>query len=305
MSPPGPLFPKSAIKVALARAAYARGEVRVADGDVRGFTWLVASPQGVFAVRREGVKPALFGHFFGICRDGDQFYLFERCAPRGEAEPLGRLLRLTIADGMLTAPAVLATGLDNGCHQVRVIDGAICVVDTGNQAIRRFALDGREIDVQRPLPPGIPGNRSGAYCHINAIAAIGDRLAIMLHNGSILPEKHSELAWLRRDWTLIGRESVPGHSCHDIVADERGVLWHSASMSGEIISSEGVRVKIADDLMTRGICFTPDAVIVGKSTFGPRHTRDRLRGAVVILDRAFNRIADLELRGAPTDIVAL
>ena len=301
----GELFPRSAIRAALAREAYHRGEVRLIDGELRGYRWLVASPEGVFAVRLDHVKKVIFGRFFGICRHGDALLLFEKCADRGEVVPFGRIVRLDIANDTLSAPAVLATGLDNQCHQLTVIDGHICVVDTANQAIARFSLDGRPLDVRRPLPPGQPGDTSGAYLHMNSIARIGDRIALMLHNGNARPEKQSELAWLDRDWVLRERHPIPGHSCHDIVEDERGVLWHSASMSGEVIGSDGARVKITDEMMTRGIAITPEAMIVGMSTFGPRHIRDRLRGGVVVLDRSFNRQAELEIPGAPTDIIAL
>src|SRR5205085_923230 len=99
----------------------------------------------------------------------------------------------------------------------------------------------------------------------------------------------SELAWLDRPWRVHTREPLAGYCCHDIVEDERGVLWHSASMSGEIIGSDGTRIKITDDMMTRGLAITADALIVGISTFGPRQLRDQLPGAVVILDRRLKR----------------
>jgi hypothetical protein len=299
-------LPKRAIREALARGAYERGEVRIADPDVRGYTWLVASPQGVFAVAPDNAKTAIYGWFFGICRHHDTIFLFENCGPRGGTIPMGRLVRLELASGRLATPTVLATGLHGNCHQIAVIDRLICVVDTPNQAILRFTLDGSPVDVQRPFPPAPPNDRTGAYLHLNAIAQIGDRIAMMLHNGKAIPEKPSELAWLNRDWTIQERQPLPGHSCHDILEDERGVLWHTASMSGEIIGSDGTRVKITDEMMTRGLAITSDATIVGVSRFGPRHIRDTLRGGgVVILDRDFSRRAEITLRGAPTDIMAL
>lgn len=305
MSETAQLLSRSAIRVALAREAYGRGESRIADPNIAEYRWLVASPEGIFGVTPDSAKKVIYGRFFGICRHHDMLYLFEKCAPRGETAPWGRIVRFELAGGRLTAPAAIANGLDNQCHQIAVIDGLLCVVDTANQAIRRFTLDGGAVDVLRPLPPGLPGDASGAYLHINAIAKVGDRIAIMLHNGSARPLKNSELAWLDSSWKLVARDSLPGHSCHDIVEDERGILWHSASMSGEIIGSDGTRVKITDAMMTRGIAFTKDAVIVGMSTFGPRHVRDELRGGLVILDRDLSRKTEISIHGAPTDIVAL
>ena len=300
------LLDERQLRAALARDKYDRREFRITDSALAGFDWLVASPQGIFAVSKEHAKTVIHGWFFGLWRDGDTLYLFENCAHRNHAEAMGRLVRITIVDGHLTAPLVLANGLDNNCHQVALIDGLVCVVDTANQAIRRFTTDGTPVDVRHPLPPiQDTGDSITDYHHINAIAKIGQRIAIMLHNGRLPPPATSELAWLDATWTLIERQPLPGHSCHDIVEDGNGVLWHCDSMAGDLIGSDGTRIHISDDLMTRGIAFSDDAILIGTSTFGPRHLRHKLRGAVVVLDRSFARQTVIDLPGAPTDIIAL
>jgi hypothetical protein len=309
------LAAKSAFREAMARDAYARGEVRIADPDLAGQTWLVASHRGLFAIAADGaasgdlidasVKTVLYGWFFGLCRHRDALYLFENCGHRDRTVPMGRIIRLDLTDDRLSAPTVLVTGLHANCHQIAVVDRLLCVLDTANQAILRFTLDGEAVDVQRPFAAAPSSDTSGAYLHINAIAAIGDRIAIMLHNGKAIPEKTSELAWLDSDWQLIERQPLPGHSCHDIVEDERGMLWHCDSMSGDIIASDGTRAHVSDTLMTRGFAITQDAIIVGTSTFGPRHLRSKLHGGVVILNRALERRTTMTLGGSPTDIIAL
>ena len=296
---------KRAIRMALARQAYANGEVRIADPDLARYGWLVASPQGVFAVGLEDAKLALHGWYFGIHRRGDAIYLFENCGMRDDSVALGRVVRLTLDSGRLTQPVVLVTGLHNNCHQLALIDDMICVVDTANQAILRFTSEGAPVDIKRPFPPAPPSDSSGAYLHLNSLAQVDDRIALMLHNGKVLPEKPSELAWLDRDWNLVAREPLPGRSCHDIVRDERGTLWHTDSLAGDVIGSDGTRVKVSDALMARAIAFRGGHVLVGMSTFGPRHVRDALRGAVVVFDRTWNRLAQIALRGAPTDAIAL
>lgn len=303
----GPFEPdaKRAIRMALAREAYARGQVRIADPDLTDYGWLVASPQGVFAVGLHGAKLVLHGWYFGVHRDGDTLYLFENCGMRDESVAMGRVVRLRIDRARLTDPEVLVTGLHNNCHQLAVIDGLLCVIDTAGQAILRYTPDGAAVDVKRPFAPALPSDTSGGYLHLNALAKVGNRIALMLHNGKAVPERPSEIAWLDRDWNVVSREPLPGHSCHDIVADEQGVLWHTASMQGAVIGSDGTRIAVTDELMTRAIAFAGDNVLVGMSTFGPRHVRDRLRGAVAIFDRAWNRLAQIELRGAPTDAIAL
>jgi len=169
----------------------------------------------------------------------------------------------------------------------------------------RFTLEGQAVDVRRPFPAAPVLDQTGAYVHMNALAQVGDRLAVMLHNGGAEPKKFSELAWLDRDWTLIERHSLPGHCCHDIVEDEHDVIWHCSTMSGDIIGSDGTRINITDQLMTRGLALGSEAIAVGVSTFGPRGTRDRLPGGVVILDRSWKKRVQIPLPAPASDIIAL
>jgi hypothetical protein len=304
MAKTDPRLSMRSIRAALARDRYHRNEVRLADPDVSGYAWLVASHRGLFAVSPKGQKVVLHGWFFGICRSGAKFYMFENCGSR-DPEDLGRIISFELRNGRLEAPAVLATGLHNNCHQIRIIDERLCLLDTANQAIVRFECDGFPVDIRRPFPPAPADNCRGDYLHINSIAKIGDRIAIMLHNGKARPEKPSEIAWLDGDWQVEAREQLAGHCCHDIVEDESGTIWHCASMSGEIAGSDGTRVKVTDALMTRGLAIAQDSIIVGTSTFGPRHLRDGLNGGVVIFGRNFSRKREISLGAGPTDIVAL
>lgn len=296
---------RRAIRVAMALRSYETDTVRVIDPDITDHDWLVATHRGLYAVNLDGAKRIIYGWFFGICRDGQDVYLFENCAMRDRTRAFGRIIKMTISSGTLSEPVVLVKGLDANCHQIEIIDGLLCVVDTANQSILRYTLDGCLVDVKTPFPIALPSDRSGAYLHINSIAKIGERIAIMLHNGPVLPEKCSELVWLDADWNLCDRISLDGHCCHDIVEDEAGVIWHSASNTGELMAGDGRRVKITSDRMTRGIALSADAIIVGISSFGARQNRDALPGAVVILDRALNKLAEFELDGPPADIVAI
>lgn len=296
----------SEIRWALARLAYDRGDVRIADPDLAGWDWLAGTHRGVFAVAGDGFKLVLRGWYFGLCRHDDRLYTFENCGHRDQGSNTGRVIRLDIVNDRLAAPRVLVTGLHNNCHQVAVIDGLLCVVDTANQAIRRFTLDGAIVDVQTPFPVAPLTDQSGAYLHINTIAKVGNRIGLVLHNGKALPLKNSEIAWLDENWAVIGREFLPGHSCHDIVEDEDGRLWHSLSRDGDIMRSDGTIIHITDDKMTRGIALKPETIAVGISTFGPRHLRGTLNGNVVVLNRNdFRRLHDIEMPAAPADIIAI
>jgi hypothetical protein len=296
----------SEIRQALARLAYDRDDVRIVDPDLAGWDWLATTHRGVFAVANDRIKLVLRGWFFGICRHGDRLYAFENCGHRDLGSNTGRVVRLDITGTTLTGPRVLVTGLHNNCHQVVVIDETLCVVDTANQAIRRYTLDGEVVDVQRPFPAAPLTDETGAYLHINTIAKVGERIGLLLHNGKALPLKNSEIAWLDEDWAVIEREFLPGHSCHDIVEDEDGRLWHSLSRDGDIMRSDGTVIHITDDKMTRGIALKPETMAVGLSTFGPRHLRGTLNGNVVVLDRSdFRRLHDIEMPAAPADIIAI
>ena len=296
---------RRAIRVAKAQSNYDKNSVALIDADISDHDWLVATHRSLYAANMTGAKRVMYGWFFGICRDGHDVYVFENCAMRDRTRALGRIIKMTITSGVLCEPVVLVKGLAANCHQIEIIDGLLCIVDTANQAILRYTRDGILVDVKTPFPVAPVTDQSGMYLHINSIANVGDRIAIMLHNGPTLPEKCSELAWFDSDWNLLERVMLDAHCCHDIVEDEAGIIWHSASSTGELMASDNRRIKVASDRMTRGIALSLNAMIVGISSFGPRQNRDALPGAVVILDRAFKRLAEIELDGPPADIVAI
>jgi hypothetical protein len=288
----------------LARAAYRRREVRVADPAVTGHDCLIATRLGLFAGRRDGVKQVLWGFFFGVTRHEEAIYLFEACDHPAGSSDMGRILRFHLREGRLCDFAILAEGLHNQCHQIAVIDELLCVVDTSRQSIVRLRLDGSPFDIRQPIEVGPRPGGGGAYRHINSIAAVGERVALMLHNGPVLPEEPSEVAWLDRDWNLISRQPLPGRHCHDILPLPDGAIWHCGSLAGEIINASGARIKISDR-MTRGLIAVPGGFIVGASLFGPRSDRDILSGSIIYLDHSFRRLAEADCPGAPTDLLSL
>jgi hypothetical protein len=289
------------VSAALSRLAYDEGRFRLVDPDLAGHDCLVASRQGLFTVARTGeVKRIAYGFFFGIRRHGEAFYVFEACDRPAARTDRGRIVKLELDGKRIAGTRIIASGLDNQCHQLAIINDHICLVDTASQAILRFALDGTLIGRQIPIPLA----DGGKYHHINSIAHLGGRVVILLHNGGKDAAAPSELAWLDEDWQIQRREELAGHGCHDIVEDEAGVIWQCGSLEGAIINSAGLRRKVTER-MTRGLAITPDAVIVGASDFGARDVRYQMAGSLLYLDRQLTIQAEVQLPAAPTDIVLL
>lgn len=69
--------------------------------------------------------------------------------------------------------------------------------------------------------------------------------------------------------------------------------------------SDGLRILITKDMMTRGLALTDREMAVGMCTFGPRHIRGTLNGGVAILDLAHRRLRDIDLPGPPAGIIAV
>ena len=303
-----PVFAKDirrAIRESLARESYAQGTVRIACNDLRNYWWLVTTHRGLFAVSPDGIELVSHGWYFGIERHENHIYLYENCGLRDRTANMGRIIRLHWGGGQLSDPRVLVTGLHGNAHQLKVIDGLLCLVDTANQRILRFTLDGERVDAKTPLPIAPPTDTSGAYHHINSLAEVDGRIALLLHNGKAPAPRRSELVWLDRDWNVATRQFIDGYMCHDIVADEQGALWHSDSASGEVINNLGQRLKLSDSLMTRALAFCCEHLLVGLSSFGERQIRDGLAGEVAVLDLAGKERARFDLPAGPADAVAL
>lgn len=292
---------KRAIRRALAARAYRDNFIRIIDRDVAGFLCLVASRQGLFAVSQSTAKLVAYGLFFGLRRYGNVLYLFETCDPERGPSRMGRIVRIRLENGRLCDEKVIAAGLDNQCHQLAMVGSYICVVDTANQMLERIAEDGSLRSVISLFGDSCSDRR---YHHVNSIARHAGQTLVMLHNGTDGNSRPSELAWLDDHWSLIRRETLPFSGCHDIVVDEAGMLWHCGSMEGVLFNSAGQSWKVSDQL-TRGLAFAPGLIVVGTSQFALREGRTDVGGSVLLLDRSMERIAEVELGGAPTEIALL
>jgi hypothetical protein len=289
---------------ALARASYLHDQVRIANADLAGFEVLVTSRQGMFAVASDGkVERIAWGSFFGIRRHGGFVYAFEACDRTSNPSAMGRIVRFCLRNKRMKDPQVLVRGLDNNCHQIAIIGEVLHVVDTANQQVLLFTLAGNPI-ATKPVHPSLEELEGENYRHVNSIASIGGRIGLLLHNGGSNRDRPSELAWIDDDWNIAERQVLPGQACHDIVADKDGRIWHCGSRVGELITGDGLRVKVSP-MFTRGLALAESGFVVGYSQVGTRADRQTLAGGVLFLDRAYAVRADLALEGAPTDLVLL
>jgi hypothetical protein len=273
----------------LATHAYENGEVRLVSRDLSGCDHLAATRHGLFAVNVEGYRRIAYGLFYGITVVGDAIYAFEAGDRPRHRTYRGRIVCFHRDGDTIDVAEVIATGLDNGCHQIDVLRGELHVLDTYNQAIIILSLDGAERRVLRPLP--LASDRDGAdYLHINSLLQRGDHTLLLLHNGSRPDGPRSEVASFDAEWKLIAREEVDGYGCHNLALLEDGALLSCGSQAGELIGSNGLKVKLGA-MMTRGLSVDAAGLLVGGSTFSPREIRDDKGGAVYFLDRAYRIVS--------------
>lgn len=292
------MAPPDHLRLALAIQAYAAGTVRLVDRSLAGCSHLVATRRGLFAVSSDGRRLLAYGQFFGITVLDDQIFAFEACDKPGLPTRRGRIIWLRRDGDTIVDVDVLATGLDNGCHQIDVIDDRLCVLDTYNQQIFRYRLDGGDPEMLRPIAGGTANAWSDGYAHVNSLIACGPDILLMLHNGAAKTGRPSEIARLDRDWRLVERLPIDGLGCHGFAVLEDGAVLSCGSLGGELISTRGLKMAVCD-MMTRGLSVGSDEIVVGASAFAAPSERDGLRGAVIFLDRAYRRLASVEMP-APT-----
>lgn len=286
------------LQVALSGLAYERREVRLVSRDLSGCDHLVASRRGLFAVNPREHRLIAHGLFFGLTIDGNDIFAFEACDRPRAASNRGRIVRLSRDGDRIISAEIIAEGLDNGCHQIDLIGETLFVADTYCQRIIAVGPDGATREYE-PLPPLVKRGWAPHYAHMNSLIASGEQRLILLHNGA--EASPSEVALLDADWRIVERRPLAGRGCHNFAILEDGSLLSCGSAAGELIGSDGLRVKVSE-LMTRGLSVGKDTIVVGGSAFSERDRRDELPGAIYFLDRDYRTLATLPMPGPPTEI---
>jgi hypothetical protein len=280
------------------RGEYFTQRVAYLSRDLAGYTHLVTSRQGLFAVNETSYKHVLRGRFYGLTLKDDAIYCFQACGD--ELDNHGRILRLDVARGRITSVEVIASGFDDGCHQMDFLGDDLLITDCYNGRILQLTpgAPGAAPTIWHPL--GVLPRKHAKRRHINSIAAHPDgTIWILLHNSGRIP---SEVVVLDRQFTELRRFPVDGGAAHGIVFTGDAAEYLVAdSLGGRIVSAQGP--VIDGMMMTRGISLDDETCVVGDSHYATRAFRRYVPGRVVFFDRrTWSRRAVLAVPGAPTEI---
>ena len=293
-------------RLLLAGEDYELDRVRVANRDLAGFTHIVTTRKGLFAVRQGEWKLLAYGQFYGIALRQHGVYVFQACNATYDPTARGRLVHFEREGDRLTSVRVIAKGLDNGVHQMDFVDGSLCVVDTYNQQVLRFHPDGEVLEPRFPLAKLAErwsGKQQG-YVHANSLLAVGNKILLLLHNQWRHTGECSEVLLCDLAWQPLERWTVPARSGHDLALLEEGTLLLCDSESGDLIGTDDFRVHVSPYL-TRGLAVGEDSIVVGASRLANRETRERVTGTITFLNRSYVIESVLELPAAPMDIKRL
>lgn len=241
-------------------------------------------------------KKILSGAFFGLARDGLNWYIFgSKAQDRSKPTHEGFILKFALdAYGNPVVLEEFATGLDNGVHQIIVYDGHLYVLETYIQQIRKICLRTKYSEIIYPLPRaiiawykyyGMEGSLEH-YAHMNALTVQDDRFYVscpklrnkLNENGR--PDNERVPTLIRvfsKDWKLIDEIDTGRYFCHDLVilghdiyfADATNTICKVNSVTHEVSEVWSVD-PVSPDLrkICRGLSIAQDGkVIVGTHDF--------------------------------------
>ena len=286
---------------AIDRFVYRTNSIRVLRRDLSGFTHLVTSREGLYAVRQDAWAKILNGLFFGLSVHQGSIYCFQSHDLIWTDTCKGRIIRLDLEGDRIGRAEVAAKGLANGCHQIDFVGDRLHVMDTYNQAVVRFSPDFRTRETFRPLGDSAGRDFAKGYAHMNSIIARDGRIHLLLHNGGLELGRCSEVIVTDHEFKVEDRYKLPGVGCHNIAILEDGRLLVCDSGGGGLIDREGAVLHVGD-MLTRGLSVDDSTIAVGDSYYAVRIHRRYVPGNVHFFDRSFKRLAALPLPAAPTDI---
>ena len=265
--------------------------------DLSGYTHLVASRDGLFAINRTSFARVLRGQFFGVTvKDGD-IYVFQSCG--GGRANRGRIVALTIARDRIQSTRVVAAGLHDACHQIDFVGDDLLVVDCDNARILQIRPGKAEPIAHYPLGQ-LPWDVARRDVHMNSLARHPDgTLWVLLNNG----KRYSEVIVLDETFAIVRRFRVDAGAAHNItftLDDDEYLI--ADSLGGRLVSARGA-VAHGDQMLLRGIALDDRTCVVGESFYATRPFRNFVPGRVHFFERgSWVRTHSISLPAAPTDI---
>jgi PKHD-type hydroxylase len=241
-------------------------------------------------------KKIIKGAFFGLARDGQDWYIFgSKAHDRSKPTNDGYILKFVLdAYGNPVILEEFASDLDNGVHQIIVHDGYLYVLETYIQQIRKFCLRTKTSEIIYPLPRaiiswykyhGMEGSLEH-YAHMNALTVQDDRFYVSCPklrnklNEDGNPDQDRNPTLIRvfsKEWKLIDEIDTGRYFCHDLViighdiyfADATNTICKVNSVTHEV-SEVWTVDPLSSDLrkICRGLSISHDGkVIVGTHDF--------------------------------------
>ncbi len=283
---------------------YHTDRVAIASRDLAGFTHLVSSREGLFAVGREAHRKVLHGLFFGLTARSDGVYVFEANGPQGATARRGRILRLRLAGERLEGVEVVAKGLDDGIHQIEFIGDRLVAIETYRQRVVVLGPDFAVEAVHEPAGPAAMRDWANGYVHLNSVAFHGGAIYLLAHCDTIYTGQASRLLRCNQRFVVEATTRLAGGMCHNLVFLADGRCLICDSMGGRILDQDGnVVLEVAEARFLRGLSVDEHMLVVGESDVADRRTRQVFStGRVYFFTRAGEPLSRLELPAAPLDL---
>jgi hypothetical protein len=258
--------------------------------------FVLATKRGLFLLENDGLFAVLDGHFYGVTRDRDLLYVFEKID-----EDHGRLLALPVAelDRDSSRCAVVMGDLSPGCHQIDYHDGGVWITDTYNNRISRFdPSSGRTVDF---YPKGRldRGRESKNYAHFNSVFVTEDEILVFCHNETKKTGRPSSILALDERGEVLREIETAAGNGHNIARYEGNLLY--CDSNGQTLERNGETV-FRTDYFTRGLSITEQYYVLGGSEYARRQDREKAAGVVYFLDRQFNELGRVSIPGMVQEI---
>lgn len=251
--------------------------------------FVVATSRGLAFCRGATVRRNGAGRYFGVTIRGTRLYAYEQVGMHGQ------IVSYELAD-FAAASTVHIWGFNRWVHQIDFIDDELAVVDTLHNRILTYREIGNTSPVHwsqydRKITPAgrdRKGRHSPDHRQFNSIYRSGDKIHVVAHNDSVKTGRPSEIWTFDTKWRLIDIVPTDGHSCHNLVPHEKGMLMNWSLQQSlrlgdsEVYSAQG---------FNRGLAYDGQYVLVGITPFAENFAdRERRAGFVDVLNNDFHRI---------------